>query len=210
MRTVDHFRLLGLSLDVLRERGFEQNVAAHMALETYPRRDVIQYFKKKFSAEDDHVAALLFFPAALLLLTHRHASFQLWVTTPRFVRFFQSYEPAVDPRHRQTPLFRVDGDGLTLHGERQVIDVTGNLHTSLEHLKIVIFLVDERLREGELKTLIKRVVDCDADFLLILPDEVAKEITPTLRPQLSMPMTWDPPLTLQYRSRWLPRAEEAR
>jgi hypothetical protein len=209
MRMIDQLGQLRLSLDALRGRQFAQRVAAHMAFELHPRRDVVKYLSKTFPAEGDYTTALLFFPAALLLLTHRHLNFQLWVTTPRFVRHFENFESPLRPEERRTPLFIADANGLTIRGEGQAIDLAGYLQTSLQRLTTVIFILDHTSREEELGALLQRVFDSNADVLLILPDQFAAQIADGLKPHLSFPMTWDPPLTLQYRSRSLPRGEGA-
>jgi hypothetical protein len=207
MRMIDQLALLRLNLDVLRGRQFAQRAAAYMVFECHPRRDVVKYLSKTFPAEGDYTTALLFFPAALLLLTHRHLNFQLWVATPRFVRFFENFESPLQPERRQTPLFVADANGLAIHGDGQAVDAAGYLQTYLERLTTVIFIIDQTSREEELGALLQRVVASDANVLLILPDQFAAQIADTLKPNLSFPMTWDPPLTLHYRSRWLPRAE---
>ena len=206
MRLIDHLDLIQIGLAPLRARNFDQNTAAKILLGTHPRQDVIGHLRNRFAGAGDDIGMLLFLPALLLLSTHPHETFYLWVCTPRMTHFFARHQFPLENQYRQAPIFRLDRNGCARLPQDMKVDVNGNLGTSVEQLAIAIFIVEEAVCEHEFLTLLTRAVASPASILAIVPSQFSKATAELLQPERSFAMTWNPALVLHYRARRLDMA----
>jgi hypothetical protein len=199
MRLTDHLDLLDLSLRPLRARGFDQQVAARILFRTYPRQDVIHHLRTRYCGCGSEIGALLFLPALFVLSTNAFAYYHLWVCTPTMTEFFARHSFPAEIPYRRASLLRLEPDGCTKLPEHVKVDVNGPLDTSIEQLNAAIFIVDDARSEQDFSTLLDRAVGSPASILAIVPEAMSHRTSDVIRPQVSFPLTWDPPLLLYYR-----------
>jgi len=94
----------------------------------------------------------------------------------------------------------LEPDGCTKLPENVKVDVNGPVETSIEQLNTAIFIVDDAGSEQDFSTLLDRAVGSPASILAIVPEAMSRRTSDVIRPQVSFPLTWDPPLLLYYRS----------